>query len=102
MVGKDKESLGWKIVGLVDLDIAQVTCPIEDFGKVEEFDFPYIQLPGFRRYVLEGYGRELGYLEYGLLILGSLLGNPYRLNRVSSLTGEVVQVNEDTLVQALF
>ena len=95
-------SSGWRIVGFFDFDMPQVSCPIEDFGKVEEFDFPEIRLPGHRRYVLEGYGDTLTPLDYGLLTLGSLLSDSNRLSRAMLLIGKTEKLDEDTLLPVFF
>jgi aminoglycoside phosphotransferase (APT) family kinase protein len=102
MVESCHESELWKIAGVFDLDLFQATCPIEDFGKAEEFDFPSIDIPGFRRHILRGYANDLDQLDYSILTLGSWLGSSSRIDRASDALQDTRHVDESTLVEIMF
>ena len=75
MVEREAESSIWQVSGLIDLDLAQVTTPIEDFCKAEIYDFPDIEIPHFRRYILDGYNHSIEQFDYALLMLGVCLSS---------------------------
>ena len=44
-------------------------------AKAEIYDFPDIEIPHFRRYILDGYNHSIEQFDYALLMLGVCLSS---------------------------
>lgn len=85
LVERNASSSNWKVIGLLDLELATAGTPIEEFYKAETYNFPKIEIPHFRRRILEGYGDGINEFRYSLLMLGVMLKIPRFRNRIEEL-----------------